>query len=215
MHEFPEVGYPQDGAKAWEYLEQGNVRFASGELREYLQHITLEVNPELRQHLATGQHPYATILTCSDSRVCPELVFDEGLGAMFIIRVAGKVVDHLAIGSIEYGVDNLTTPVFVIMGHQSCGAVTAAMTDNEALMQTNIGAILTKIKPAVEEAKRKYDWGTHQAECLQEAIRLNVLNQKEQILQNSRVIREAVEAGHCKIVCCEYYLDRGEVRVIG
>jgi len=128
--------------KAWEELMEGNKRFVAGERME--RNFT-----ERRAELVGGQHPSATIIACSDSRVPPELLFDQGVGDLFIIRVAGGVVDTLELGSIECGVAHLHTPLLVVLGHESCAAVTAAVAGGT---NGNIGGIIDEIEPAVEIA---------------------------------------------------------------
>ena len=112
---------PKEAAKALTWLKQGNVRFVSGRLR----HAHHAVN--WRKHLEGSQQPFATILACSDSRVPPELVFDQGFGDLFVIRVAGNIVATDVLGSLQYATRHLHTPLVVVMGHESCGAVTAAV----------------------------------------------------------------------------------------
>lgn len=186
-------------------LMDGNKRFVSGEL------AMKSLGAERRAELTKGQHPFATILTCSDSRVSPELLFDQGLGDVFIIRVAGNVVDPIALGSIEYGVEHLHTPVLVILGHQSCGAVGATMS-LEGEPEGNIGAILKKIQPAVAAAKAsgKADKG----ELLDDAVQQNVRNVYDDIMKNSPIVKELVHEGKLEVVTAEYYLDSGEVRLV-
>ena len=127
---------------AWEILMEGNARFVSGDLAP-------KNFPERRTELVSGQSPFVTVVTCSDSRVPPELIFDQGLGDIFVIRVAGNVMDPVVLGSVEYGVEHLHTPLLVILGHQCCGAVTAA---TEGGAEGNIESIMTEIEPAVEIA---------------------------------------------------------------
>lgn len=102
-------------------LKAGNQRFLAGKSKH------IHEDPEWRSKLESGQHPFATILGCSDSRVAPELIFDEGLGDLFVIRVAGNIVDDDVLASVEYAVENLDTHLVVVLGHEKCGAVTAAM----------------------------------------------------------------------------------------
>jgi carbonic anhydrase len=134
-------------------LTEGNRRFVEGNgsrlTREELEH---------RARLAAGQAPDAVILTCADSRVPPALVFDQGLGDLFVIRVAGNVVTPELLGSVEFAVANLGTPVVMVLGHTGCGAVTAAvdaLADNGAGLSTNLRSIIDRIRPAAEEAVRE------------------------------------------------------------
>jgi len=207
--------HPQNGEEAWEELKKGNKCFVEGNLSSYLQHIAQEVTPDVRKELSTGQHPYATILTCSDSRVCPELIFDEGLGEIFTVRVAGNVVDKVTLGSLEYSIEHLGTPLLVLMGHQNCGAVTAALNAKDDSAYTgNIGDILTRIKSSAEQAKKEVDINAEKDKCLDRAIQLNVHNAKVDVLAQSTIIKEHVEKGTLKIICLEYYLTTGEALII-
>jgi len=200
-------------------LELGNSRFLKGELTAYLQHLAQEINPSYRSTLTKEQHPYATVITCSDSRVCPNLIFDEGLGEIFVIRVAGNVVDSIATGSIEYAVIHLGTPLLVILGHQGCGAVKATATFVEANLESkfegNIGAILKKIRPSIAKTKEKgLDFKQQEEEFMNFAIECNVRACKEDILANSPMIKERVDQGHLKIVLAKYRLDDGFVELL-
>jgi len=204
---------PTNGKEAWERLKRGNKRFAKGELVGFLSHIALEINPDKRSELMNGQHPFATVVTCSDSRVAPELIFDEGLGDIFVVRIAGNVLDTTAIGSIEYGVLHLKTPLLVLMGHQSCGAVTAAMNCSlESIPSGNIGeGILKKILPIVEKAKKSSDDPKRQ---LERAIQENVIQSKEYLLGHSNIVKDLIEKGDLHFVIAEYHLKSGVVHVI-
>src|SRR5262249_28305065 len=108
---------PSPGAKALEQLKAGNERFASDKLGPR------DIGKARRQELAKGQKPFAVVLTCADSRLAPELIFDQGLGDIFVLRVAGNVADQFELGSIEFAVGELKAPLIVVMGHESCGAV--------------------------------------------------------------------------------------------
>ena len=186
---------------AWEELMGGNQRFVAGERadRDF---------PGSRVDLIEGQHPFATIITCSDSRVPPELLFDQGLGDVFIIRNAGNVVDGIELGSIEYGVHHLHTPVLVVLGHQSCGAVTAAV---EGGAEGNIGIIMEEINPAVETARKTNKTGE---ELVEEAVDENMRLVIENILAKSPVTKELVDNGELTIVGAKYFFDTGEVKVV-
>jgi carbonic anhydrase len=184
-------------------LLEGNKRFISGQL------TTKDCSTEKRQELTKGQHPFATILSCSDSRVAPEVIFDEGLGDVFIVRVAGNVVEPTTLGSIEYGAEHLHTPLLVILGHESCGAVKATL-EAKGKPEGNIGAILKKIMPAVNTAKKaKKD----PDETLNLAVQENVKNTYKDIMK-SKIVRELVHEGKLKIVAAEYYLGTGKVELI-
>lgn len=186
-------------------LLKGNKTFCSGDCKPK------KITETKRKELTKGQHPFAAVLTCSDSRVSPELLFDQGLGDIFVVRVAGNVVDPISIGSLEYSVEHLHTPLLVILGHQSCGAVKAAL-EAEGEAEGNIGEILKKIKPAVETAKaagKKDEAGT-----LDLAVQENIKNVYNEIMEKSPIIKEFVEKGKLKVMVGEYYLDSGKVKMI-
>ena len=127
--------------QALELLKEGNARFISGTL-------TLKDDyAELREKLNTGQHPFAVVLCCSDSRVAPEIIFDQKLGDLFVIRNAGNVVDEDVLGSIEYAVEHLGTPLVVVLGHSSCGAVTATCQGGD--LPGHILDLARRIRPAI------------------------------------------------------------------
>ena len=138
---------PKDAALALARLKTGNRRFVSGKLR------TRHEAASWRAHLKKGQHPFATILACSDSRVPPELVFDQGFGDLFVIRVAGNIIAADVVGSLAYAIRHLETSLVVVMGHESCGAVTAAV---DALAGRGreprlIAALVAAIEPGLKD----------------------------------------------------------------
>ncbi|MGA2694585.1 MAG: carbonic anhydrase [Terriglobales bacterium] len=183
----------------WADLMAGNQRFVAGKPRQRA------VLP-LRKKLASGQNPNVIILSCSDSRVPPELVFDQGLGDLFVVRTAGNVADPVALGSIEYAVEHINSPVLVVMGHQKCGAVSAACS-GEKMPSDNLEAIMNKIGPAVNQAKT-YAKGD---DLLDAAVKENVGQSAKDLQTNSEIIRNAVQSGKLKIFEAEYSLDTGEV----
>jgi carbonic anhydrase len=185
--------------EVWNNLMAGNSRFVAGkpEARDLV---------PLRQKLASGQSPKAIILSCSDSRVGPELIFDQSLGDVFVVRTAGNVADPVALGSIEYAVDHLHSPLLVVLGHQKCGAVNAACS-GEKMPSKNLDAIVEKIGPAVTQAKTyaKTD------DLLESAIKENVHQSSKDVLANSDIIRDAVKSGKLSVIEAEYELDSGKV----
>ncbi|MDA8169881.1 MAG: carbonic anhydrase [Nitrospiraceae bacterium] len=190
---------------ALQKLMAGNGRYVSGQL------ASRDLSDAKRKGLVADQHPSATVLTCSDSRVSPTLLFDQGLGDVFVVRTAGNVVDKIALGSLEYGVEHLHTPVLVILGHQSCGAVTAAF-DAKGKPEGNIGAILKKIGPSVRKVKSANH--KDRGEMINLAVQQNVRAVYADIMKNSPAIRELVKEGKLKVVLAEYYLDSGKVEEI-
>ena len=130
-----------DSQKALELLKEGNARFVSGNL------APKDHYDEDRQRLSQGQHPFAVVLCCSDSRVVPEILFDQKLGDLFVIRNAGNVVDEDVLGSVEYAVEHLESPLVVVLGHSSCGAVTATCQGGE--LPGHIVDIAKRIRPSI------------------------------------------------------------------
>jgi carbonic anhydrase len=168
-----------------------------------------EVGQTRREELSRGQHPFATVITCSDSRVAPEYIFDQGLGDIFVVRVAGNVVEPTTLGSIEYAAEHLHTPLLVIMGHSQCGAVKAAV-EAKGKPEGNIGAILKKIMPAVKTAKQAKKSSD---ETLELAIQENVKNTYKDIMK-SPIVSHLVKEGKLKIIAAEYQLKDGKVETI-
>jgi carbonic anhydrase len=185
--------------KIWSDLVDGNKRFVSGKTRAY------EV-VSLRKKLAAGQQPHVIVLSCSDSRVSPELVFDQNLGDLFVVRTAGNVADPVGLGSIEYAVDHIHSPLLVVLGHQKCGAVTAACSGDK-MPSRNLEAIVDKISPAVTQAKST----AKPDDLIETAIKDNVHQSAKDLLANSEIIRNAVKSGKLTVVEAEYDLESGEV----
>ncbi|GGD50238.1 carbonic anhydrase [Aurantiacibacter arachoides] len=183
-------------------LRQGNAAFLRGEQPQVLP------NPRRRLEMAAGQSPFAAYVTCSDSRVPPELLFGRGLGELFIIRNAGNTVDTVALGSIEYAVAVLGVPLVVVMGHESCGAVKAAtevVTDN-ATFPGSIGPMIEPIIPAVLAARGE------DGDLLNNAIRANVRRVVRQLRQHTDpLLLEPQREGRLKVVGAYYDLNDGSV----
>lgn len=186
-------------------LLEGNQRYVLGKLAKK------DLGEAKRQELAKGQHPFAVILACSDSRVAPELLFDQGIGDLFVIRAAGNVVDKIALGSMEYAIEHLHCPLLLVLGHQSCGAVKAAL-ESSGSPEGNIGEIVKKIKPAAIRAKNA--GLPDQAELLDLAVQENIRNVYQEILEKSGVVKEGVEEGKLKVLIGEYYLETGKVKLL-
>lgn len=156
-----------------------------------------------QRELVTGQHPHAEILSCSDSRVPPEVVFDQGLGDLFVIRVAGNVATDAEIGSLEYGAEHLHIPLIVVLGHQSCGAVTAAVQGGPP--EGHIAALVNLIKPAVEKSRGLT------GDPVANAVRVNVEMVVKQLRSSNPILSELVAHGKLKIVGGVYSLETGTV----
>ena len=189
--------------EAKQLLIDGNVRFKSGKL------LGKDLSSSRRDDLLrNGQHPFAVIVSCSDSRVPPELLFDQALGDLFVVRVAGNVVAPVELGSIEYAVDHLKTPLVVVLGHEECGAVTAAVQGGET--HGSIGTIIEKIKPSVDKAKAM---GLEGKELIEMSTDLNTQNALRDISM-SPIVKEGLEVNQLKIIGIKYDLDEGILKLI-
>jgi carbonic anhydrase len=188
-------------------LMDGNLHFIENQLT-----IKESSGPGTRQALASGQMPYAIILSCSDSRVPPEIIFDKGLGEIFVVRVAGNIPDPIILGSIEYAAEHFGSPLIMVLGHKRCGAVTAAV-ESQGLPHGNIGAIIKAILPAVKQA-RKDAGGVGKSDLVESAIDENIKLVAKSLILQSAVIRSLADAGKIKIVCAKYDLDDGKVRLL-
>ena len=155
-----------------------------------------------------GQAPFATILSCADSRVPVETVFDRGVGDLFVVRVAGNVADPGTLGSIEYAAEHLGTPVVVVLGHTQCGAVNAAMTGTE--LHGNLPSLIDAIRPAVRTARHEHPDSTSE-ELLAASIAQNVRQQIDAAVIKSPQLRHMVEHGKLKIVGAVYKIETGRV----
>lgn len=191
----------------FERLANGNKRFVSGETTS-LHRDTLRMLETARD----GQKPFCTVLTCADSRVPVEILFDQGIGDTFVTRVAGNVADTDEIGTIEYGVDHLKTPLLVVLGHSSCGAVSAVV--EGADVHGHIPRLVDNIVPAVDLTRALYP-GLDDKEIIPLAITQNVWQSIKDILKRSPVVRERVKEGHLQIIGAVYHLDTGEVEWLG
>ncbi|HEY2357466.1 MAG TPA: carbonic anhydrase [Phenylobacterium sp.] len=199
-HSAPAIS-PADALKR---LVQGNARFAHGRA------IHPDSAVARRKLLVNSQHPFATILACSDSRVPPELIFDQGLGDLFVIRVAGNVVDDPVLASVEYSVIHLGSPLVMVLGHERCGAVTATL---EALAgrgspedkETKIGALADLIAPAVRAVPPQAP------DKLDAAIILNAERSAATILTGSPPLRERAQSGTLRVVSARYDLEDGTI----
>lgn len=185
--------------EALQRLKEGNERYCRGE-------TNAKTGSDRRKDLTNGQHPFAAILGCADSRVPPEHIFDQGLGDIFTVRVAGNVVDETVLGSIEYGAEHLHTPLILVLGHKSCGAVKATLAGGEP--EGNIGKIVEKISPAVKTAKEKTN---SEHEQLDIAIMENTKNTAKKLTEKSEILNRLVEKGEVEIKIGIYDLETGKV----
>lgn len=185
----------QTAGEALQRLETGNKRFAS----EKLMHP--DRTHERRSSLAESQSPFAVIVTCSDSRVVPEVIFDEGLGDLFVVRVAGNVIGSTELESVIYAVDHLNPSIIVVMGHENCGAVDAVVQNHDQ----DIPAISHLIEPSVKKAKEKGG-----ADLLKRSVKLNALNMKAALLSVT-TIEKKVHAQSLTVHGAYYNLQTGVV----
>jgi carbonic anhydrase len=184
-------------------LRQGNAAHVAGK-----QNVS-QVTPARRASLVAAQHPHAVILTCADSRVPPEYIFNEGLGALFVVRVAGGVADPVTVGSVEYGVEHLHAPLIVVMGHTRCGAVKAAIetpapANPAAGPGANVESILALIRPGIPKGKTQADpWTT--------AVYGGVEQTAGDLFRVSRIIPEMSKAGEIGVIGAVYDIETGKV----
>ena len=184
---------------AWDELMAGNRRFVGD-------HSRVHPYSSERIELANGQHPRVIVLGCADSRVSPELVFDQSLGEVFVVRTAGNIVDPIALGSIEYAVEHLHSELLVVLGHTSCGAVQAAVAGGE-MPSTYLQAIVDRIRPTVLRLSGCFEG----EELVQRSVTANAQQSATDILSNSALIREAVAKGELKVMSAVYDLHSGLV----
>jgi len=189
--------------EALELLKEGNRRFLSGEPMQ-----TPKSLPEHLASMAEAQRPFCVLVGCSDSRVSPELLFGRSLGDLFIVRNAGNVVDLAAMGSIEYGVIVLGAPLVLVLGHERCGAVKAAVdvVENDASFPGSIGQMIEPIIPAVLRARRD---GTD--DLLDRSVRANVSRVVERLRHTEQLLLQPLAEGTLRIVGARYDLDDGSV----
>jgi carbonic anhydrase len=191
-------------ADALQRLRDGNRRFVAGERGD-----ANSVSEARRAELVGGQNPFAAIVACSDSRVPVELLFDQGLGDLFVIRVAGNIVAPSQIGSVEFAAAKLGTRLVVVLGHSNCGAVDAALQDIASAGATaspNLRAIVDSIRPALEPlvaGKGEID--------LAEAVAANVRQSVVRLREGSDILQDMANSGDIMIVGAEYSIESGEV----
>jgi carbonic anhydrase len=181
----------QGGAAALSRLQAGNERFVKGSVE------SAALDASRRETLAKGQEPFAMMLSCADSRVPPEHVFNVGLGDLFVIRTAGEVVDRSILASLEYGAEHLHIPLIVVMGHEACGAVKAAAEPQGKSLGPNLDYLVNAIRPATKRTKQE-----------QREVRDMILANVEQVindmLEKSDVLRHAHGSGSVAIVGAYY-----------
>ncbi len=199
-----------DANAALKELMAGNRRFVAGSS------TTCALNAKERRNLAAGQSPIAVILGCSDSRVPVEFVFDQGPGRLFVVRVAGNIVDPSQTGSVEYAVEHLGASLVIVLGHASCGAVTAALEmrdDSASELSRGMQSLLGRIRPALKRVNRDLlDEGG--AAALDAAVRANVAESVDQLCRTSDALGGRVESGELQIHGAVYSLETGAVELL-
>jgi carbonic anhydrase len=188
-------------AKAWKALKEGNERFVAGHPEHPSQSI------EHRASLAVAQRPTAVVFGCADSRVAAEIIFDQGLGDMFVVRTAGHVIDAAVLGSIEYAVSVLRVPLIVVLGHDSCGAVKATLDalDEGRVPSGFVRDVVERVTPSIILGRR--DGMTR----VDEFEARHVIETGAQLLSRSTAIGSGVEAGEVAIVGVTYHLSDGRI----
>jgi len=187
-------------SEALQRLRDGNYRFAHGE-----ENNLQSVNQARRAELVDGQNPFAVIVACSDSRVPVELLFDQGLGDLFVIRVAGNIVAPSQIGSVEFAAAQLGTKLVVVLGHSNCGAVEATLKELSKQQETrspNLQSIVNRIRPAVELLDNP---------SLHTAVVANVRNSVERLRGRSKLLKALIESGELTVVGAQYSIESGVV----
>ena len=204
----PMARRPHTPAEAWRLLQEGNRRFVEGDPGHPNQ------DAERRSHLTAGQEPIAAIFGCSDSRLAAEIIFDVGLGDVFVIRTAGQVIDDAVLGTLEYAVDVLDIPLVVVLGHDSCGAVTAAVEAYETgtMPAGFIRSLVERITPSVFAAQRS---GVTDVDG---TVAEHVDQTCDRLVESSRSLYRAVRDGRAAVVGLTYSLAEGTAqpgRVLG
>jgi carbonic anhydrase len=192
-----------DGKEVWRQLLEGNDRFVRGQtwVRNF---------PRIRKSLIDGQNPKAAVLCCSDSRVPPYILFDHSLGDLFVVRTAGLVLGPGSLGSLEYAVAHLHVPLLVVKGHESCGAVTAAV-NNPDLEEGQITTVVRKIAPSVNQARQT---GLTGHELVEAANDLHLQSLYDCLRRRSPIVRQALADGRLAMVLAKYSLTHGRIDVL-
>lgn len=199
--------------KALARLKQGNQSFVAGNSE-----IEAMSSEKRRNKLVEGQEPFAVILGCSDSRAPAEIIFNQGLGDLFVIRVAGNVVAPSQVGSVEFAVEKFGTPLVVVLGHSNCGAIHATLEQLEKPFEkqsVNLRSIVNRIRPSVqpllEVHGHSHTDGPPDPELVRQAVRANILASVANLANGSQILEEMVQQGRVKIVGAEYSLETGAV----
>jgi len=194
-------------AEALARLREGNRRFVDG-----VRSLSALLTQTQRAALATEQRPFAIVLGCSDSRVPAELIFDQGLGDLFVIRVAGNIVAPSQVGSVEFAADRFGTPLVVVLGHTQCGAVQATLEEvrSRSSRSPNLRSIVDRIRPSVETLLAT-SLGNDDGRLLRAAVRANVRASADHLRHGSALLEQLIQGGKLTVVGAEYSLETGEV----
>jgi len=204
-------------ADALQRLREGNSRFVAGESTSDATASRLH-----QADMAAGQNPFAIVLACSDSRVPTELIFDQGIGDLFVIRVAGNIVAPSQIGSIEFAATQFGTRLVIVLGHSNCGAVIATLRElakKEDHRSPNLRAIVDRVRPAVEPVLKEHGndespSGDESKHVIGKAVRANVLASVERLLNGSLIIENLINEGNLQIIGAEYSIETGEIEFL-
>ncbi len=198
---------PKTPSEALKRLLAGNARFVRGKL------TSVKAIAERRSDVAAHQKPFAILLTCADSRVPPEHIFDQSLGHIFVCRVAGNILEPHIIGSIEYAVEHFHSPLVMVLGHQRCGAVTDTikLVKEGGKAPGSIQSIIDAIAPVVRATKRGH---LGDDAYLDKVIKANARTVARSIRQRSKIVSDAVSARKLRVVAAEYSLDSGKVTLL-
>jgi carbonic anhydrase len=195
-------------AEALNRLREGNRRFVNGETL-----LDASTSHLQRPDMVAAQNPFAIILACSDSRVPTELIFDQGIGDLFVIRVAGNVVAPSQIGSVEFAATQFGTRLVVVLGHSNCGAVIATLNElakQESHRSPNLRAIVDRIRPAVEPVLAEHNDDEFEL-VIDKAVRANIVRSVDRLEHGSQIVENLIERGELQIVGAEYSIESGEI----
>jgi len=196
---------PDSAQSAWDLLRQGNQNFVQGTPAHPRQ------DAELRVELANEQAPFAALFGCSDSRLSAEMIFDVGLGDLFVVRNAGQVIAETILGSLEFAVEVLKVPLILVLGHDECGAVKASMSAFEGKLESKgefIANLVNRIKPTIE---RSLNLGES---TLDQITRRHIQDTIDELVERSELIASYVQSGRLAVVGAEYRLAEGKVSMV-
>lgn len=196
---------PQTASEVWQTLRSGNQNFIQGTPSHPRQ------DADLRRSVATMQKPFAALFGCSDSRLAAEMIFDVGLGDLFVVRNAGQVIAETILGSLEFAVEVLEVPLIMVLGHNDCGAIKATMdsADGKLLLEGNfIHNLVNRIMPSVLRGKELGE------SSLEQLTARHVCDTIDELIERSEIIAKAIKSGRLAVVGANYRLDEGEVQLI-